>query len=185
VADDIMNRIEAAADEPVSDEQLSQVAQLGALLETEYATLEQIEAALEAARARINDIELNALPAAMEQIGLRSFTLESGAAMEIQPFYSLKSSDKTLAWLVTHGHADLIKSNITVAFTKGQAKDVAKARKLLDKAGFSYEVKEAVHPSTGKAWLREQVEAGNAPPLDELDAYIGRKATMRKPKARR
>lgn len=83
-------------------------------------------------------------------------------------------------WLRANGHADLIKNTVSVAFGKGEDEKAAELISQLDASGFSADQKEAVHPSTLKAFCKEQIERGAAIPSELFGIYIGQKTTIKK-----
>ena len=49
----------------------------------------------------------------------------------------------------------------------------------LNEKGFQSSQREWVEPSTLRAFIREQHEAGNQLPMDLLGAYVGQKTTIK------
>ena len=52
----------------------------------------------------------------------------------------------------------------------------------LDHIGVDYENKKSVHPSTLKAFVREQIERGKILPLDLFGIHIGQRSEIRRQK---
>jgi hypothetical protein len=50
---------------------------------------------------------------------------------------------------------------------------------ILDEKGFQSSQREWVEPSTLRAFIREQHEAGRQLPMDLLGAYVGQKTTIK------
>jgi hypothetical protein len=82
-------------------------------------------------------------------------------------------------WLRDHGHGDLIKNVVSSTFGKGEDDMASQALFLLEESGFSADQKQAVHPATLKAFVKEQVEKGENIPLDLLGVFIGTKAEIK------
>ena len=51
---------------------------------------------------------------------------------------------------------------------------------MLNEEDINYENKKAVHPSTLKAFVKEQIERGKSLPLDILGVYVGQKSEIRR-----
>ena len=49
----------------------------------------------------------------------------------------------------------------------------------MDEQGYQSSQREWVEPSTLRAFVREQHEAGNKVPMDLLGAYVGQKTTIK------
>lgn len=60
----------------------------------------------------------------LQEIGLTRFDLDDGSVVTVKPTYGgyIKHDNKEEAhkWLKDHGHDDLIKNQITVAFGRGE-----------------------------------------------------------------
>ena len=57
-----------------------------------------------------------------------------------------------------------------------------KAQEFLDRAkqmDLIPEQKESIHPSRLRAWVKEQVEAGNDFPMELFGAYVGQRAEIK------
>ncbi len=143
------------------------------------------------------------LPDAMAAVGMSEFTLEDGYKVTVAPDYyaNIPSADSdkpellerreaAFTWLRNNGHEALIKSKIVVEAGKGENEKAAAAIAALNEAGIDYENTEAVHYSTLKAFVREQMEAaaegktfeGAAPfPEQTFGVHVRRLATIKRP----
>jgi len=74
---------------------------------------------------------------------------------------------------------DVIKDEVTAAFGKGAASLAEEAVKLLiDSGATAVDRKRYVNPQTFAALLRELLAAGEEVPLDELGAFMQRRAKL-------
>jgi len=124
------------------------------------------------------------LPDAMQEAGLNEIVLSTGEKISISEFYSAHISkanqDKAYEWLVSNGHEGIIKNEVSLKFNRGETDIVDQTVSNLKARGLSPEVKQSVHPSTLKAFVREQVTSGNDIPTETFGIYIGTKATIKR-----
>lgn len=178
-----INLEEDAAGVQVDDSGLKRVSQLAENmleLENQIKGLNDLAAELAEQHKKISEYDL---PDAMTQAGMRKFTLTNGASVEVKPFYSGKinddNRDKAFEWLRSNELGDLIKHELTVPLGRGN-EDLAKEIKdFLVKVKAQYVDKESVHHSTLNAFIKEQIEAGRAFPMETFNAYVGRRAKIK------
>ena len=87
--------------------------------------------------------------------------------------------EAAFAWLRNKGHGDLIKNQVSCSFGRDEDE---KARGLIDtlnEKGYPSSQREWVEPSTLRAFIREQHEAGKELPMDLLGAFVGQKTTIK------
>ena len=125
----------------------------------------------------------NVLPNLFSEVGLSELKLADGRHLKVSNFYgaSIKEAKKEAAfkWFRDNGFGDLIKNQVSCSF--GRDED-GKARGLIDilnEKGFQSSQREWVEPSTLRAFIREQHEAGKPLPMDLLGAYVGQKTTIK------
>ena len=171
-------------DNDVSDGELSTVSTLAnkqLQLATEVAGL---EADLKAKKEELRLTSEQELPDAMQQAGLTQITLSSGEKIAINEFYnahiSKANQEKAYEWLVTNGHEGLIKNEVLLKFGREETEVVDQTVSALQSRGLSPEVRQSVHPSTLKAFVKEQITTGNDIPTEPFGIYIGTKATIKK-----
>lgn len=138
------------------------------------AAVVKVEADLKLAKEKSRTLREETIPNAMTELGLTSLTLDSGQKLTIsQEVYASIPADKltdAFAWLNEHGFGGLIKTEVKTIYGKGE-RDVAYALmvELCDR-GLSAQFKENIHPSTLKAFLKEQIRDGNPCPMDLFGA---------------
>ena len=144
----------------------------------------ELEADLKAKKEELRLTSEQELPDAMQQAGLTQITLRSGEKISINEFYnahiSKANQEKAYEWLVTNGHEGLIKNEVLLKFGREETEVVDQTVFALQSRGLSPEVRQSVHPSTLKAFVKEQITNGNDIPTEPFGIYIGTKATIKK-----
>lgn len=138
----------------------------------EYARLEtvveQLTSELNDAKDTFNRFKMDVVPEAMFELGLMELTLRSGERILITPNVdaTIKAEDKPAAhsWMHDQGFGGLIKTQVDVDFDREQSEEAyALYEQLRGKYPNAF-LAEKVHPQTLKAFVREQLEAGNEIP---------------------
>ena len=168
----------------VTDGELSIVSNLAnkqLKLATEVA---ELEASLKAKKEELRLTSEQELPDAMQAAGLTQITLSTGEKISINEFYnahiSKANQEKAYEWLVSNGHEGLIKNEVLMKFGRDESEVVEQTVSALQSRGLSPEVRQSVHPSTLKAFVKEQFTSGNDIPTEPFGIYIGTKATIKK-----
>jgi hypothetical protein len=153
-----------------------------------------LEARLEAVKARRQKRLTETVPDLMDQVGVPEIVIAAAgnkpaARVSIEPYYKANiaadwEEDKRRAafdWLDADGSGDLIKTVVTVGFPREDRSRALEVVAAIRKLGVdSIEVGEAVAWGTLTAWLKERHKAnGKLPPLDVLGATIGRVAKIK------
>lgn len=142
----------------------------------------QLEAKLEAARAQVTDLAERQIPELMDNLGMRSFVTSSGHKVEVRKTIraSIPAANKDAAydWLDKNGHGGLIKRNINVAFNREQEQEARELQGILSEQFENVRTDRKVEPSTLRAFIGEQLEAGAEVPLDLFGAWEQRVARV-------
>ena len=166
--------------------QLHTLAEQQALAEAEVA---RIEAELNGAKERLKNIAEVALPQAMDELGLTEFKTTSGLiiviAETIRASIPKARQGEAFDWLREHGHAGLIKRQLSLSFGKGEDELADKALELLLAQHYDPEVKTEVHTQTLGAFVREKLEAGEDLPLELFGVFRQRASKIEVPKAKK
>ena len=148
------------------------------------AEVAELDAGLKAKKEELRLTSENELPDAMQSAGLTQITLTTGEKISINEFYnahiSRANQEKAYEWLVSNGHEGLIKNEVLLKFGREEIEVVDQTVSALQARGLSPEVRQSVHPSTLKAFVREQFTSGNDVPTEPFGIYIGTKATIKK-----
>ena len=125
----------------------------------------------------------NVLPNLFSEVGLSELKLADGRHLKVSNYYgaSIKEEKKQAAfnWLRDNGFGDLIKNQVSCSFGRNEDE---KAKSLIDSLqsqGYQSMQREWVEPSTLRAFIREQHEAGKQLPMDLLGAFVGQKTTIK------
>lgn len=114
------------------------------------------------------------IPNVMQEANMKSFKLTDGKEITIRQevYASIPKAniDEALDWLDKNGFGGLIKVEVKASYGKGDKEDAVSLYQELQEKGLSVVLKEDVHSSTLKAFLKEQIAEGNAIPLDLFGA---------------
>jgi hypothetical protein len=126
----------------------------------------------------------NVIPNLMREAGISLLRLTDGSKVEVKPYYSahIQESFKERAhnWLRDNGFDDLIKNTITLSFGKGEDEEAKTVIQEAHSKGYNVKQKEAVHPSTLRGFVKEQVQLGKNPPSDLFGVYVANRVTIKK-----
>lgn len=163
--------------EKPKDNVLGQLAGMAQEQKADEALVARLEEELAAAKEKLKTISEVTIPKFMDDCGMKDFTTKDGLRIDIVETIrgSIPKASETQAfsWLEDHNSGRLIKREFKIEFGKDEeawAKkfqaDLAKRKRPLKAT-----VKRAVHPQTLAAYVREQLEAGVAIPLDVFGVY--------------
>jgi len=117
-------------------------------------------------KSQHKELSEQTIPDKLAELGVADLKLSDGSRISADPFYSARITAANLAaahdWLRDNGHGDIIKNTLTVSFGQGEDADASRLVELLAKQGYLPATKEAVHPSTLRAFVREMIESGNS-----------------------
>lgn len=151
----------------------------------------ELEERLSAIKHQLQSLTERDLVKVMGEAGMTSFALEPDGNLPAVTFdkvtyYSAKiPEDKEIeafAWLHDQGHGDLVKTQITVALGMGDREIAQQVETAITEVGADYSSKLSVHPATLKSFVKSEVEAGRAIPLDLFGAHIGEVVKIKKGK---
>ena len=128
----------------------------------------------------------NTVVTLMESRGIQEIKLTNGDAVSYKPFYSASitkaNQEAAFKWLRDNGHGDLIKNAVSVNFGKGEDEKAVELIGNLEGQGMYPDQKMEVHPSTLRAFVSSEIEAGRDVPIDTFSIYMGNKVKIRKGK---
>ena len=155
--------------EPTIMERLVATAELLLAQAGEVARLEEL---LKQAKAEFRRTERDTLPSLMDEVALKEIRLKDGTRIIVKDEFEAKLTDATrvaaLRWLTDNGFGGLVKTSVVVEFGRGEYMEAEMARLAVAKQcpGRPVTVATDVHSSTLKAFVREQLTAGNQLPVD-------------------
>jgi hypothetical protein len=168
----------------VSNDTLTSVADLAKqalLIEDEITQLEETLAEKSKALRNLTD---ERIPEALREMGMSSFKMEDGSAIEVKPFYSASipadRRGEAYEWLRAHGYDDIIKNTVSVQFGRGDDEAAGDLINIIRKQGLLPDQAEKIESQTLKAWVREMVEQGTEFPTELFGAFTGFKAKIKR-----
>lgn len=130
---------------------------------------------------RKKEISEISLPELMNLLGMADFSLTNGKKVKLNTFYDAKIKDQqaAFAYLDKTGDASIIKDTITLNFDRGDHAWANEITENLSEQGVNLSRKEAIHPSTLKAYVKEKIESGANIPYDAFGIYVGNRVTIK------
>ena len=123
------------------------------------------------------------LPSLFSEVGLSELKLSDGRKIKVSEYYTAtplkENRAKVHTWLRDNGFGDLVKNQVTCSFGRNEDEKASSLISDLNEKGLEPAQREWVEPSTLRAFVREQYEAGRELPMDLLGAYIGHKTTIK------
>lgn len=166
--------------------ELARIVELAQLLVEQKARFEDLEKRTKEAKAALMRTEREDLPMLMAEAGLQELKLADGSLVKITEDCDARITEAKRAaameWLEANGFGGLIKTRIQLALDRGNHEEALALRDELAKTHPEVELKEEVHHSTLKAFVKEQLAAGNAIPMDLFSVHPYSKATIKKGK---
>lgn len=160
-------------------EAVARMAELQVQLERDVAVADE---RLKAAKQRLRQHKELTFPDFLMGCGMQAGTLTNGASFKVVKFYNGKIPEEqrpeAFAWLEERDFDAIIKTNVTSAFGKGELKEAKRARDILQHEGLPAVLKRDIHYQTLRGFIREQVEAGNPPPVELFGTYIGNQVKL-------
>jgi non-ribosomal peptide synthetase component F len=154
---------------------LAEISALAHALVAADREVDSAEQALREAKEKARQLREESLPMAMLELGVETLTLNTGEKVSVKQdvFAAIAADQRSAAfdWLEQHGFGGLIKTELELKFGRDEQERMQEAATLLRAEGYQPEIARNVHPQTLKAFLREQLEAGNPElPLDLFGA---------------
>ena len=147
---------------------LARIVELAQLLVEQKARFEDLEERTKDAKAALMRTEREDLPMLMAEAGLQELRLADGSLVSIKED--------------SNGFGGLIKTKIQLALDRGNHEEAVALRDQLAQTHPEVELKEEVHHSTLKAFVKEQLASGKAIPMDLFSVHPYSKATIKKGK---
>jgi len=167
----------------IQDDQLVGIAGLAKRAKVLEKEIDELETVLKERKDSMRKLLEETIPAALQEMGMKSFKMGDGSSIEIKPFYGASIPEARRAeayeWLREHGYDDIIKNTVSVRFGRGEDELCESLIGLLHERSYPAEQAEKIEPQTLKAWVREMTEQGNEFPTELFGAYIGQKATIK------
>lgn len=163
---------------------LERIVKLAEILVQQQTMFKELEQRTKDAKAAMLQTEREDLPMLMAEAGLQEIKLSDGSIVRITEDCDAKITDRTregaLSWLVDNGFGGLVKTQVSVAFGRGMREEASEVRDRLAEQYEGVELKEDVHHSTLKAFVKEQLAEGRPIPMDLFNVHPYNKATLKK-----
>ena len=175
---DLFEESTTKAVEEISEDSIKDLSELCQKLLRVEAEVGNTEERLKRLKEQQRELSEQLIPDRLTQLGVSDLKLNDGSRISAEPFYSARISVANLEeahnWLRDNGHGDIIKNTMTLSFGQGEDSLAKELVALCKSEGFVPTEKEAVHPSTLKAFVKEQIESGNG----EFDQEIQKKFSV-------
>lgn len=175
---------------------LADIAEIKATPES-LSKLNDLVAEAQALESEINDLEIqlgltkkqyltvidHKIPTAMLSAGVQKFSTTDGHSVAIEKKYqahiSEANQEKAYKWLDDNGHQAIIKHMVSIQFDRSQHNEALSLVGELRERDLPVADKQSVHPSTLKAFVREQLESGKDLPQDTFGVYVIDRAVIK------
>ncbi len=128
-------------------------------------------------------IEEELLPNTMQELNLKEIKTEDGHKLTLKDSIQVSVGGKNKAvvidWLKEIESDDLVKTTISLAFSRKDHKEAERVAALLKKEGFPVVLVPDVHSGTFTAFLKERLSNGEEIPWTRLSARAFQKAYIK------
>lgn len=167
----------------VQDEQLRQVSVIASKIKAGAEDVASLEERLKEAKREQTKLTDEELPQLLMELGMSSFKLKDGTAVEIKKTYgaSIPVDDRPQAfqWLRDNGYGDIVKNVVACNFGMGEDSKADEFFGIAKSKGFVPDKKTEVHSSTLRAFVKERVENGDEFPMELFGAFVGQRAILK------
>jgi hypothetical protein len=167
----------------VKNEDISSVGALAKRAKQLEKEIEDIELIFKERKEQQRKLLEETIPAMLQELGMKKFTMEDGSSIDVKPFYSasIKEENRAVAyeWLRNNGYDDIIKNTISVRFGRGEDELADKLINQLREESYPVEQAQKIEPQTLKAWVKDMVERGVEFPTETFGVFTGHKATIK------
>ena len=123
------------------------------------------------------------LPSLFSEVGLSELKLADGRKIKVSEYFTAtplkENRARVYTWLRDNGFGDLVKNQVTCSFGRNEDEKASGLMSDLSDKGLEPAQREWVEPSTLRAFVREQYEAGVELPMNLLGAFVGHKTTIK------
>ena len=149
----------------LNQDELKSLAELCDKLLRLQGTIGNTEDRLQRLKEAEKNLSEEVIPLRLQELGIQDLRLNDGSRISAVIDNLHTSEDEKLEaahkWLRKNGHGDLIKNVVSLQFGRGEDERAKEVINTLMKDGLIPEQKQSVHPSSLKAFVREQVESNN------------------------
>lgn len=145
--------------------------------------IETAEEHLKYLKQQKHKLSVENIPQLMDEMGVERVDVDGvtvARKMIVHASIPKDRQEEAFAWLRENNLDDIIKNDVTCSFGKGEDNIAGDVIGLLQERGFNPNTKTHVHPSTLKAFVKEQFVAGRPIDLDLFGAFITNAAEIRR-----
>lgn len=162
---------------------LGEVGKLAKELVAAQGEMERLQILVDEQSEKIRKLSELDIPALLEEMQIYEVKLDTGHKLKLVTSYKGHISDtrreEACKWMVEKGFSDLIKTEISLKFGKGEDDQIKVVKAVLSDSGFTFVIKEAVHPMTLNAFLKERMQSGEEFPSELFGAHLVKKAEIK------
>lgn len=163
---------------------IDRLVELGEIAERKDAEIKDLEQQLKDAKAEYNRLTIEDMPELMNELGLSEFRLSDGTRVtceeDVKTSITAANKPAAMEWLRNNGYSGLIKTRVVAEFDRGDHERANEVSQAIAQEHDAVTVDEHVHPSTLKAFVKEQLAAGNNLPWDLLSIHPFNRATLKR-----
>ena len=168
-------QIDYFADAPAPVVDLKAITTLAEEAAEKQVELDELSYKVQQLQQEVDAIYRRKLPELMKEAALEEFKLADGTKLalksEIKAGITVAHQDAAFRWLEENEFDGIIKTKVTSEFGRGELEDAKKAVAALEAEGIIAEMNRSVHPATLKSFVKEQLEAGTAIPMDTFGVF--------------
>lgn len=142
--------------------------------------------ALEEKQSKLGKLLRSRIPEIMKTLSMDEFKLTDGSVISVKSDIKCGITEvnkpAAFAWLESNDFDGIIKTNVSVAFSKGEMEKAQKAIEILQEADFDAAMDRSVHPATLKSFVKERLEAGDNIPVETFGIFEFNQAKIKLPK---
>ena len=135
----------------------------------------RIEEDLAGKKKEIAELGTRKIPDLFDEFGLSKLTLTDGTVITIKRSYAATITKAKMVecykWLRKNKFGSLIKHEVNTKLKRGEAKEAKQLLALIKKLGLTSTDKQTVAANTLKAFVKEQIEAGNDFPQELFSVF--------------
>lgn len=165
-----------------SGSDLANLARLAHLLGLANKRIADLEEEVAKAKKEAQGIAERDIPELMDHLGLKTFTTSNGFRIDVKKVIRASipagNKERAMRWLDENGHGGLIKRTVQVAFSRDQEQQARALGAELEEQFDSVSTDLKVESATLRAFIREQLEAGQDIPLELFGAFEQRIAEV-------
>lgn len=147
--------------------------------------VDQMEDDLTAAKKQLNALNTQVIPDMMAELGMDEVT-QRGWKIKVGEFVSgslpkdEEARARAIRWLEDHDAGELLKTNLSVGFSKSQHNVALDLAAHISERGYPAKVESTVHPQTLLGFARERLKNGEPLDTEVLGLYTGRVAKFKR-----